>query len=262
MQKIKVCKKCGAQMDASAKACPQCGAPAKSKKGWIIGGVVLLIIFAAASGGSGGNSSDSRSPSVVSQVTSSAGESVGSSKTELESGAVSGGSSGNSSDSKSPEAVSQVTSSVGESVESSETELESNAVSEEKQAVNNIFHVGDVVDTGKAIVTFKSVEDYTSDNMFIQPEEGNKFIYAYFIIENKDKSDLFTSSYDFSCYADNSVCDSHIVTEKALSSDSISPGRKSEGYICFEVPTNAQTIEIEYEMSWWTQEKAIFIAKE
>lgn len=231
MQKIKVCKKCGAQMDSSAKACPQCGAPAKSKRGWIIGGVVLLVIIIA-SAGSGGESSKSNSPAVVSQVTSTV-ENTGSAIVE----------------------------SAAEEVVSEAPDVES-AVSEEEQTTNNVFHVGDVVDTGKALVTFKSVEDYTSDNMFIQPEEGNKFIYAYFVIENKDKSDLFTGSFDFSCYADNSVCDSHIVTEKALSSDSISPGRKSEGYICFEVPINAQKIEIEYEMSWWTQEKAIFIAKE
>lgn len=221
MQRIKVCNKCGAQMDKSAKACPQCGAPVKSKGGWIIGGIVLIVIIAVAAGGSG--SSGKKEPSVVSQVGSSAEVNTSNASEETVSEAIS---------------------------ESSQEEI------------SNIFHVGDVIDTGKANVTFKSVEDYVSDNMFTQPEEGNKFIQAYFIIENKDTNDLFTGSWDFKCYADNSVCDARYVTEKALPDSTISPGRKSEGYICFEVPENAEKIEIEYEMSWWTQEKAIFIIKE
>ena len=122
--------------------------------------------------------------------------------------------------------------------------------------------MGDVVDTGKATITFKSVEDYVSDNMFMQPEDGNKIIAAYFIIENTGNSDLSTGPYDFDCYADNSVVESTYYGEKALSYDSISPGRKNEGYVWFEVPVNSEKIEIEYEMSWWTQEKAIFIVKE
>ena len=53
MQKFKLCKKCGAQMDKSAKACPQCGAPCKGK-GWLIAVVVVVVLIAVT--GAAGNS--------------------------------------------------------------------------------------------------------------------------------------------------------------------------------------------------------------
>ena len=239
MQKFNCCKEYNAKMDSSVKVRHHGRTAAKSKFGHVIGVFVLLAVIMAASGCSDVSSLESSAPTVVSQVTSESNDSTGS---EIES--------------KSNE---EESSKNEESSQEAESEADS---SETEETTNTVFHVGDVVDTGKALVTFKSVEDYTSDNMFIQPEEGNKLISAYFIIENKDKSDLYTGAFDFSCYADDSVCDSEIVTEKALSYDSISPGRKSEGYICFEVPEDAKKIEIEYEMSWWTQEKATFIVKE
>lgn len=41
----------------------------------------------------------------------------------------------------------------------------------------------------------------------------------------------------------------------------LSSGRKTEGYIYFTVPTNAEEIEIEYETSFWTDKKAIFVVE-
>ncbi len=185
-----------------------------------------------------------------------------------------GGSSGNNE----PKIVSQIESSVVNSESESAAASEGDNTTAESQAdaseeatsqeestpeeTNNVFHVGDVIDTGKATVTLKSVDDYTSDNEFMQPKDGEKIIGAYFIIENTGDSDLITSSYDFKCYADNSVVKESFYGDNILSSDSISPGRKNEGYIWFEIPENAEKIEIEYEMSWWTQDKAIFIVKE
>ena len=177
------------------------------------------------------------------------------------------GCTGGSSVNKEPKIVSQIEASSVKSdreskAEETKAESQEETKEESKEEVNNVFHVGDVVDTGKATITFKSVEDYTTDNMFMQPEDGNKYIGAYFVIENTGDSDLSTGSYDFDCYADNSTADSKYFTEKALSYDSISPGRKTEGYVWFEVPQNAEKIEIEYEISWWTQDKIIFIVKE
>ena len=70
MQKIKVCKKCGAQMDKSAKSCPQCGAPAKGKKGLIIGAVVVFIVLVAAIGNAEDNSSKTEpiTPAIINQL--------------------------------------------------------------------------------------------------------------------------------------------------------------------------------------------------
>ncbi len=209
-------------MDKSAKACPQCGAPSKSKAGGIIAGVVIAIVIISIAAGSSGNKNSTGTPTVVSQAEANEASQVSSENNSTES-------------------------------------LESETA---EKTPNNIFHVGDIIDTGKATITFKSADDYTTDNEFMQPKEGHKLICAYFIIENTGDSDLFTGSFDFSCYADNSAAESHYFDEKALPEDSLSPGRKKEGYVWYEVPVNAEKIEIEYEMSWWTQEKAIFIVKE
>ena len=39
----------------------------------------------------------------------------------------------------------------------------------------------------------------------------------------------------------------------------LSPGRKVSGIIVFEVAEDVSEIEIEYETSYWTQKKAIFV---
>lgn len=244
MQRLKNCKKCGAQMDASAKACPQCGAPVKSKLGWIIAGVVLVaIVIPTASKGSGGSSGSSSAVSSQAEA-SSAVEQVSSNESAKSESVQS-----NSAKTDSSKAVSSAESSQAES-----------AVSQEEDS--RIYRVGDTLDTGTLKITLQSVGDYTSDNMFIQPEEGNKFIAAYFVLENTGKTDNFTGGVDFSCYADDAVMDNAYISDKSLSSGSISPGRKTEGYVYYEVPVNAQKIEIEYETSWWKNEKAIFIVKE
>ena len=153
---------------------------------------------------------------------------------------------------------------VSEDEASSETSETESAASEEEvteETANNVYKVGETLDTGKMKVTFQSAEDYVSDNMFIEPEEGNKYIRAYFVMENIGNSDELVSSYDFDCYADDSAADVPLLSDKMLSSSTLSPGRKAEGYVYFEVPQNAQKIEIEYETSYWTQNKAIFVVK-
>ncbi len=46
-----------------------------------------------------------------------------------------------------------------------------------------------------------------------------------------------------------------------LSFGSLSSGRKISGYVYYEVPVNATSIEVEYETSFWTNKKAYFIVQ-
>lgn len=241
MSKTKVCKKCGSIMDSSAKACPSCGAPAKKKTGIIIGVVVaMLIIGAATSSGSDGKS-DSSGRSSASTISTSSAESTASS------------------------VESTASSTAVNSTEESKAEdnsAESEAVESEEEEQSNVYKVGDVLDTGKLKITFQSVEDYETDNIFLEPEEGNKLIRAYFVIENIGKTDTLVSFLDFDCYADDvAVSDNWAGGEKQLSTTTLSSGRKTEGYLYYEVPVNAEKIELEYETSYWTQKKAIFVVK-
>ena len=104
-------------------------------------------------------------------------------------------------------------------------------------------------------------QDLNSDNMFVSPKDGYKFIRAYFIMKNTNKTDRYLGSFDFTCYADDSKMEKSYYGEDTLNFGNVSSGRNIQGYIYFEVPKNAQKIEIEYETNWWTDKKAYFKIK-
>ncbi|MBR0434577.1 MAG: DUF4352 domain-containing protein [Lachnospiraceae bacterium] len=122
------------------------------------------------------------------------------------------------------------------------------------------YNVGDVVKSSKVNISYLSCEPYTSDNMFIQPKEGYHFITLTFEFENLGSSDKIVSSFSFHCYADGTACDSTYVRDDNLSG-TISAGRKIKGTVTFEVPDNAEVIEVEYDDNVWTSSKIVFTAK-
>lgn len=122
--------------------------------------------------------------------------------------------------------------------------------------------IGDTLSAKGLNITLQKVEDWDSENMFIKPKEGNKFIRAYFVLENTNSSSRYLGSYDFTCYADNAKADMSLIGEDIMAlGDNISGGRTLQGYIYYEVPINAESIEIEYSTDWWGNGKAIFKVK-
>lgn len=99
-------------------------------------------------------------------------------------------------------------------------------------------------------VTITAVEDWTGYTEFTAPTAGLKIIRIYVKYANISSStDTYIYSGDFDCYVDDKVCESYIFHEDVadLKSGSISPGRKTEGWIYFQVPTTYNSIELEYE---------------
>lgn len=137
---------------------------------------------------------------------------------------------------------------------------ESNSVSANDTVTT--VNVGETLNANGLKITYIKVEDWESGNMFIKPDNGYKFIRAYFVMENTTSRDYIMGGYDFECYADNAKMDYSIYGDKQIDLfATVSSGRKLEGYVYFEVPINAQTIEIEYETNFWTDKKAIFKVK-
>lgn len=129
-------------------------------------------------------------------------------------------------------------------------------------AEDNIFNVGEVLETKNLKISYQRAEDFTNFDEYFPPADGKRIVRAYFVIENVGSTDQFVSFYDFDCYADGSSAEEYIWNEDdILNTVTISPGRKTEGYVYYEVPINAESIELEYETSFWTSEKAIFIVK-
>ena len=124
----------------------------------------------------------------------------------------------------------------------------------------NAYSVGDTVEAKGMTIRYLSCEEYVSDNMFIQPEEGNHYIRLEFEFENTGSSDRSVSAFSFDCFADGKACEQSYLGDDTLSA-SLSAGRKVKGSVIFEVPLNAQTVEVEYLADYWTSNRIVFKAK-
>lgn len=113
------------------------------------------------------------------------------------------------------------------------------------------YTTGQTYEDGSLDITFKSVEDYTNYEDYEAPASGNKVIRAFFEIKNNGNSSYGVGSWSFSCYADDNVAeDWYCLSDDAqelTAYEDLSKGRTVKGYIYYEVPKNAKSIEIEYE---------------
>ena len=141
----------------------------------------------------------------------------------------------------------------------SETKTKTETKAEEK---SNIFNVGDVVETKNFKITYESASPYTNDNEFLQPKDGYEYWEFKFKFENISDTDQTVSTMmDWECYADNNKVDQQWIGDNNGLDASLSAGRSAEGTVYFEVPQNAQKLELEYDISYWGNDKIIFIAK-
>ncbi len=91
-------------------------------------------------------------------------------------------------------------------VETNSIQSPNQETEETSTASNTVFEVGDIYESDSIKIMFLNCGDYSVDNQFMQPESGNKYIFAEFSIENVGKSDLSTGSFLFDCYAGNTEC--------------------------------------------------------
>ena len=124
-------------------------------------------------------------------------------------------------------------------------------------ATPGALQVGDVSESSNLKISYLSCAEYTSDNMFMQPRDGYHFVSCEFEFENLGNSDEYVSSYDFDCYADGMNCEQSFVRDDDLSA-TLSAGRKAKGFVTFEVPNDANVIELEYLSNYWTSNRVVF----
>lgn len=148
----------------------------------------------------------------------------------------------------------------GEDAESTENQGQtqnSSVVSTVSKEEDNIYNVGDIINANGLKITYVSAENYTEENMFMQPEDGNKYIRIKISAENTSSVDRYISYLDFTCYCDGAKAENFYTGDKILTGGTLSSGRKTDGYVYFEIPENAKEVEVEYETSFWTDKKAI-----
>ncbi len=173
--------------------------------------------------------------------------------------AVSGG--GDDKD-KNPQKVGEATTGTATVKEETDTKDTSDDKTAQEEEVNNVFQVGDVVETENFKITFVSAGVYESDNEFLQPKDGCEYWQFELKFENISDTDQAVSSMmDWECYADNSKVDQSWVGDDSGLDATLSTGRETQGTIYFEVPQDAQSVELEYDVNFWQSDKIIFVGK-
>lgn len=130
------------------------------------------------------------------------------------------------------------------------------ATAEEKDLTVN---EGEVLTAGNLKITYVSSGEYKGYSQYFPPKDGYKFIYIDLKAENTGETDVIISTFEFNCYADDVAMEAHY--EEDDISATLSKGRSTTGKVYFEVPINAEKIEIEYETDFWADEKAVFVVK-
>ena len=120
----------------------------------------------------------------------------------------------------------------------------------------NVVSVGGTVYNDGLAITFEKAENCRA---YVSSSNDKKGIRLRFTVKNNASEDRRISSTDFSCYADGASCRMDYSIADMLVYTELSPGRSASGWLCFEVPVQAKAIEVEYELNWRTQEKAVFI---
>lgn len=120
--------------------------------------------------------------------------------------------------------------------------------------------VGETLTTNTLKITYKSSADDKGAQYF-PAASGNKIIKLTFEIENISSTDQIVSVYDFKCYSDDVASSAYYYGDNGLSTTTLSSGRKATGNVYFEVPQNANSIDVEYETNYWSGIKAIFVVK-
>lgn len=120
--------------------------------------------------------------------------------------------------------------------------------------------VGETLTTNTLKITYKSSADDKGAEYF-PAASGNKIIKLTFEIENISSTDQIVSVYDFKCYSDDVASSAYYYGDNGLSTTTLSSGRKATGNVYFEVPKNANSIDVEYETNYWSGNKAIFVVK-
>lgn len=164
-------------------------------------------------------------------------------------------------DSDKPKKTGEVTTETAKADDAGTEASAEDADEKEEPAAESVFHVGDVVETKTLRISFLSAAEYTTNNEFMQPKEGNVYYRMEFEFENiGDLDESISSLVSWNCYADGYAMNSVFIGDDDFSA-TISPGKKATGAIYYEVPADAKEITLEYETNAFTGEKAEFIVK-
>jgi hypothetical protein len=126
---------------------------------------------------------------------------------------------------------------------------------------DNFITVGESFDVSGLKITFNECDldftDYDDEYGWYAPDDNKKYVMASFTYNNESNSDKYVSIYDFTCYADGTVCEQSYYFDTDFINANISSGRNVSFRVFYLVPVDCNEIELEYETNLWTGEKQI-----
>ena len=149
-------------------------------------------------------------------------------------------------------------SSIADEISTQANEIESSVSTK----TSTEYQVGETYKDSSIAIKYVSLDqNFTDYSSYATVEEGHKIIKAEFEFENLSSTDKYVSSYDFNCYADGYDCESFWSVSDSSFSSTLSEGKKTKGSVYFEVPADAEEITMEYERSYLTDKKVVFVVK-
>ncbi|MBQ7296260.1 MAG: DUF4352 domain-containing protein [Clostridia bacterium] len=134
---------------------------------------------------------------------------------------------------------------------------------ENSQSDTKEITVGSSVTNDEVKISYKTCNaDFKKYSSYADVKSGYKVIEAVFDFENISSTDIILEGFD--CYADGVKCEEFYSVDDYSSPtlESVSAGRKlTDAKVYFEVPKDAELIELEYEADYWSGEKYIFIVE-
>lgn len=123
-------------------------------------------------------------------------------------------------------------------------EISENEINQEEISVGNTFDAdGLKITINSADTDFTDYEDKYGIHSL---DEGKKYIEVSFTFENNRNNDAYVSIYDFDCYADGSLCEQYYRFGSDFTNANISTNRNVSFDVYFVVPSDAESIELEY----------------
>ena len=106
------------------------------------------------------------------------------------------------------------------------------------------YSLGDMAVAGDTTLIVSKAE-WSAYDEFYDPNEGCGVYGVYVTVTNNGNSEEYVYSGDFKLYANNMACSEYIWKDE-LPGSNLSPGRAVSGWLYFNVPLNATSIELEY----------------
>ncbi|MBO4893754.1 MAG: DUF5067 domain-containing protein [Clostridia bacterium] len=128
------------------------------------------------------------------------------------------------------------------------------------------FKVGEIVEMNNVKATLVKVSE-SIGSQFNKPSAGNVFVLCEFeIVNNSDKDVTVSSMLNFEAYCDDYTTNLSINAEleredgKNQLDGTVAPGKKFNGVIGYEVPSDWKELEIRFTPDWWNDRDIIFVA--